>query len=166
MKPKIIRVPWEVIEDCCKIIAENIKGQDRNTLILGIKNGGVIPAMIVHKLLGTPYTFDIIEGYPRNAEYVYAKMNGYKNVLFIDDINDSGDTINNFGKLIKKACEMHPSFDPNFAFFTLFARKSSNAVSNSALVVDHENWFRFAWELQEQPKRNRDLLQCKFPRLG
>ncbi len=152
----VIKWTWKQVEAVCKSIAANLKGQ--HGLILGLQNGGVIPAMLVYKYLNSKDFFfstvdpNLITNNP--SSYLARIVGCMDNVIFIDDINDSGETINNIGEKFK---EFKVNY-PQFIFMTMIARNNSKAISYSPIVVDHNDWFKFPWELDSEPnKRTREV---------
>lgn len=157
----MIKWEWDQVESAVKVLADNLKGQ-KKLLILGIKNGGVIPAMLVVKSLNNPsIEFQAFDPKIDSPTYVYRRFKDYDKIIFIDDINDSGRTINSIGELFQKAFINVPHLEqPKILFMTLIARKTSQAPSYSAIIVDHQDWIVFPWESREEPEvRNRDILE-------
>jgi hypoxanthine phosphoribosyltransferase len=77
-----IYLSWNDIEDAVESLAHQIKQSDESIeAITGLPRGGLIPAVLLSHKLGLPYV---------NS---YNDFDGYENVLVVDDICDSGETL-------------------------------------------------------------------------
>ena len=117
--------------------------------IVGINRGGLTPALMLSHFMKLPmYTLDVRlrdgDGPESNtwmAEDAYGL--GYKNILIVDDINDTGDTFNyiikNFGKE-----------DGRVKFAALIHNTPSKAeVDYHGYIIDKSKnpaWIVFPWE--------------------
>ncbi len=125
-------------------IFDEIKNE---VLILGILRGGKVPAQLLSHKLEIPVDFVEPNTGIENLKYIIGKT---RFVLFVDDIIDSGATVNHFIKLMGKA---YPNMDePFFQFWSLIKRKSAKISGIIAGVeVDHDEWFVFDWEDKDEP---------------
>lgn len=159
---EIITWDWDQVETSAKAIALDILGSvehiDRVNIV-GIENGGIIPAMLVYKMLNcfskTTFIFKTLNPSLMTPESLKDTIDDNPLTLFIDDINDSGQTINSIGQALKNAFT-DPSNQPMIGFFTLVAKKKSNAAVATPVIMDTDDWIVFPWEYNEQAKRNRD----------
>lgn len=104
-------------------------------IILGITNGGIIPAKLLSRELG----LDVIQFVPvRDKTIVKAEMSALdskKRYLVIDDIYDTGDTC-------RKVAGALEGFNCDFCFCT--SRYESHGITGK--VLDHNKWIVFPWK--------------------
>lgn len=119
--------------------------------IVGIGRGGLTPAVFVSHALQVPMlSIDHSSQVPDFGHdlllKVAAMVAGGKAVLFIDDINDSGGTLNHFRKVLAE----HGAATPNARFAVLINNTSSQArVDYTVQTIDRQSdkrWFVFPWE--------------------
>jgi len=118
-------------------------------LIVGIKRGGVVPALHLSHELEKPMeviTWQTRDGdkQEHNQAIKQAVLEG-KHVVFVDDINDTGTSADQiiaaYGYDI---CE-----NPNITFATLIEKvTSTRRVDVCALRIDDPRWVIFPWEKQ------------------
>lgn len=155
---------WEQVTSACSNIADQLNHDNfKPDFIVGISRGGLIPATILSHLLNIPLRPLIVSLRDGNecvsdcglAEDAFGYSNGScnkelcKRILIIDDINDSGNTIN----WIKKdwANSVYGNnFDPfrdTVKIATLINKQTSNAVVDYASVhTVSTDWIIFPWE--------------------
>ena len=127
-------------------IVSHLKGENfRPDLIVGIKRGGLVPA--VH----LSHTFDVkMECVAWSTrDHVQREHNmvvsdavdkGY-NVVFVDDINDSGLTMSQLQKYYDS------NRGDNVKYVTLISKTTSEfTVDYTANIVDNDQWVQFFWE--------------------
>jgi uncharacterized protein len=127
---------WQEIERLVKEIALHVnKSGAKYDCILGIANGGIIPAKLLSRELG----LDAIQLVPvRNKNIVKAEMpalNINKRYLVIDDIYDTGDTYSKVAGALK-------DFRCDFCF--CMSRHKSRGITGE--VLNHNRWIVFPWE--------------------
>lgn len=132
-----ISCSWHEIESLVKDLALQIKKSGkRYDCILGITNGGIIPAKLLSRELG----IDAIQFIPvRNKAIIKSEMpilHPDKKYLVIDDIYDTGDTF-------CKAADALGGFSCDFSF--CMSRHEQDA-GLSPKVLNHEKWIVFPWE--------------------
>lgn len=92
---------WQFVENAIRSIDKQMKESGWvPDLIIGIANGGSIPATLLSKLTGIPcktYTVQLRDGEIQelmNADYLrFLLSKDQIKVLLVDDINDSGKTL-------------------------------------------------------------------------
>lgn len=92
---------WQFVENAIRSIDKQMKESGWvPDLIIGIANGGAIPATLLSKLTGIPcktYTVQLRDGEIQelmNADYLRFLLGKDQiKVLLVDDINDSGKTL-------------------------------------------------------------------------
>jgi hypothetical protein len=111
-----IYISWSDLEKLVEVLCEKIS-QEKYSSIYGIPRGGLIPAVLVSHKLGIPVVDKI-----------------YDNTIVIDDICDSGLTLNNKHKYTA----------------TLHYRKTSvYKPTYYASELDNDNWIVYPWEMYD-----------------
>jgi hypoxanthine phosphoribosyltransferase len=94
-----IHYDWTQIERWCQRIALDILKTDwRPNYIVGLTRGGLVPAVVISYLLDVPMNTlkvqlrDDSSDFEHNAWMPEDVVEG-KNILIVDDINDTGDTL-------------------------------------------------------------------------
>jgi hypothetical protein len=96
---KKIYKPWREIEANCMQLALNILKSDwRPDYIVGLTRGGLTPAVLLSHLLGVPmHTLKVqLRDGDKDCEincWIPEDVTKAKNVLIVDDINDTGETL-------------------------------------------------------------------------
>jgi len=115
------KISWSEIEKCCdKLVDEIVERHLDSSKInmYAIPRGGLIPAVIIsHKL---------------NMKMVQ-RPNRYS--IIIDDIEDSGKTLNKYRK--------------NYCSYVLFSKRMRSNDVFSAKYVKKNIWIKFPWENNE-----------------
>ena len=116
-------------------------------IIFSINRGGCIPGVYLSHLLSIPH--HVINVQLRDQKkninisnlLEFAKLE--KNILIVDDINDTGATFNFVKNSLAK-------YKGNFSYASLIENKSSNfKVDFKAKIIDKKinpNWIVFQWE--------------------
>lgn len=127
---------WFEIHYLVKEVAKKLEGK-KYDCILGIANGGIIPA----KLLAEELRMDAIHLVPvRNKTVLVSEMpmlERSKNYLVIDDIYDTGATH-------KKVAPALKGFKCDFAFCM---SRYEQSVGVYGRILNHNRWIVFPWEL-------------------
>jgi hypoxanthine phosphoribosyltransferase len=130
---------WDEVEYLVKIVAEKIRTSNKiYDIILGVTNGGVIPARLMARELNNDY----IQLIPVRQKKLYKEemptLFKSKKYLVIDEIYDTGD-------IYSKVHDTLKNFDCDFAF--LMSRYQVNF--NKACIgkiLNHNKWVVFPWE--------------------
>ena len=124
-------------------------------IIFSINRGGCIPGVYLSHLLNIPH--HVINVQLRDQKkninisnlLEFAKLE--KNILIVDDINDTGATFNFVKNSLAK-------YKGNFSYASLIENKSSNfKVDFKAKIIDKKinpNWIVFQWENLKQIELN------------
>ena len=130
---------WFEIQYLVKEIANKLSGK-RYDCILGISNGGVIPAKLLAEELG----MDMIQLIPvRKKEVVQSempKLDKKKKYLVIDDIYDTGSTYAKVAKALK-------GFRCDYAF----CMTRYDEIGVYGRILNHSRWIVFPWEANSKP---------------
>lgn len=130
---------WEEIELLTKIVTDKIRRSNkRYDAILGITNGGIIPA----RLMARELNIDYIQLIPVRHKKLYKEemplLLKDKKYLVIDEIYDTGDTF-------FKVYDALKIFDCDFAFLMSRYEHNSRGIYIGK-VLNHNNWIVFPWE--------------------
>ena len=133
---------WEEVELLTTVIADKLKKSNKKyDVILGITNGGIIPA----RLMALELNINRIQFIPIRNKMLQKdempKLLKDKKYLIVDDIYDTGNT---FCKVYDRIKE----FNCDFAF--LMCRYKQNSSILVGKILNHEKWIVFPWE-----RRNR-----------
>ncbi len=152
---KFMKVSWDNIEEDCIILYDKIRKNFKFDCIVAICRGGWIPARIISDLSGVKDVGNLrIESYDvynkneaRITQDISIDVKG-KNVLLVDDIADTGDSLmlaKNY--LIKK-------FPKNLMTATLHYKVTSKIRPDFfAEETDADTWIIYPWEKRETAKK-------------
>lgn len=147
LKNRIV-LDYDDVLTMCKHLAYHLETRHVD-LIVGIKRGGVVPALHLSHALEKP--MEVITWQTRdndikehNEVIKQAVLEG-KHVVFVDDINDTGMSA---GQIIT-AYGYDVVENPNITFAVMVEKVSSSRVVDvSALRIDDPRWVIFPWEKQ------------------
>lgn len=117
--------------------------------ILAVARGGSIIGTLLSYQLNIPIRYVGISSYDGDKKTnelrftQHAEIGDYKNILVVDDIIDSGDTIN----YIKNIIEFN-SFDKRFTYATMYAvAGNQDVVGFKVAIKQQDEWIEFPWEI-------------------
>jgi hypothetical protein len=168
---KKIYYTWHNIEKAVNdIVSQLYKDGWKPDYIVGISRGGLTPAVLLSHLLDIPmHTLDVQlrDGEPDNCEsncWMSEDAFGYteemKNILIINDINDSGNTINWIKWDWRSTClPNEPKWDTVWGKNVRFAAivnnlSSKETVNYSSIEINKQEndcWIVFPWEEWYKP---------------
>jgi hypoxanthine phosphoribosyltransferase len=129
---------WNDIENLVKKTSLKIKENNKKyDIIIGIKNGGIIPAKLISREL------DI-----NDIDFISVKMNQLfasnnfprnKKYLLIDEIYDTGKTFCTVNKFFN-------SFEYDYACLISRYRIIDNSKIITGEILNHNKWIVFPWE--------------------
>jgi uncharacterized protein len=133
---------WEEVELLTRTVADKIRNSNRRyDAILGITNGGIIPARLMARELGINHIQFIPVRNKKLHKEGMPPLSKSKKYLIVDEIYDTGNT---FSKVFDAVRE----FDCDFAF--LMRRFKDNngdgVVAYVGKVLNHNKWIVFPWE--------------------
>lgn len=141
LKNRII-LNYEDVLTMCHHLAYNLVTR-KPDLIVGVKRGGVVPALHLSHELDKP--MEVITWQTRDVQVqehnqvIKDAISDGKTVVFVDDINDTGTTI----KQLRDAYGDHK----NVLFATLVEKVASAQYTDvTALRIDDPRWVVFPWE--------------------
>lgn len=131
---------WDDIENLVKKTALKIKKNNKKyDLIIGIKNGGIIPALLISRELDiNDIEFISIN---RNKIFKFNKFHKNKKYLLIDEIYDTGKTFFIVNEYFKR-------FEYDYACLVSRYRIPDNNNNKivSGKILNHKKWIVFPWE--------------------
>lgn len=130
---------WDNIENLVKKTALKIKKNNKKyDLIIGIKNGGIIPAILISRELDiNDIEFITIR---KNKIFKFNKFHKDKKyLLIIDEIYDTGKTFSIVNKYFKR-------FEYDYACLISRYRIPDNNKIVTGKVLNHKRWIVFPWE--------------------
>jgi hypoxanthine phosphoribosyltransferase len=166
MSQNKLPLSWNQIEKYCTEISISIlKSGFKPDYVVGITRGGLVPAVLISHTLEVPmHTLQVQlrDGKPNDCEsncWMSEDAFGYaenaKNILVVDDINDSGDTINWIKWDWRGTCLPNdPKWDTVWGMNVRFATVVNNlgskeTVDYSAFEInktENDIWIDFPWE--------------------
>jgi len=125
VKTKIKRyISWEEVETLVNILHDNILESGKEfTHICGIPRGGLTPAIMLSHKMGIPY-HSLSERHPHNE------------TLFVDDICDSGETLQNLYEYYTAVLHYKPhtsKYEPRYY----------------ACKFESDDWIVYPWEAKD-----------------
>lgn len=131
---------WDNIENLVKKTALKIKKNNNKKydLIIGIKNGGIIPAILISRELDINHIeFITIR---KNKIFKFNKFHKDKKyLLIIDEIYDTGKTFSIVNEYFKR-------FEYDYACLISRYRIPDNNKIVTGKVLNHKRWIVFPWE--------------------
>lgn len=127
-------ITWETIDKAVLSLTNQIKESGVNyEVIYGLARGGLVPAVMLSHSLKVPIVL--------NMEEVWRLKVKGKDVLIVDDISDTGETLKYFK-------------DQNIDIATLYTRvhTTKTFARYNAFEVNHDNWLMFPWETLSSSK--------------
>lgn len=150
LKKEIIR--WHEIDDLhMKVVLDIYKSKWMPDYIVGIVRGGAIPGIMISHTMNIPFLpLDIrlrdgVTSNNKNWENFTANLDPLKKYLFVDDINDKGDTLKFI--LEKWYKDLKVSFNDRNKICTLYERYSTEIESDFVGKNYYDDcWLVFPWE--------------------
>ena len=130
---------WDNIENLVKKTTLKIKKNNKKyDLIIGIKNGGIIPAILISRELNiNDIEFITIR---KNKIFKFNKFHKDKKyLLIIDEIYDTGKTFSIVNEYFKR-------FEYDYACLISRYRIPDNNKIITGKVLNHKRWIVFPWE--------------------
>lgn len=148
----IDKISWTEINDLhLKVVLDIYKSKWIPDYIVGIVRGGAIPGIMISHTMDIPFIpldirlRDKVCNNDKNWNHFASNVDTSKKYLFVDDINDVGDTF----KLIleKWYKDLNVSFNDTNKICTLYERSSSKIESDYVgKLYYEEDWLLFPWE--------------------
>lgn len=161
------KISWPTVEDySLEIIRQISSSRWQPDYVVGITRGGLVPAMLISQWFDCPmHTLSVRlrdgeEDCETNcwmAEDAFGHASEPKNILIVDDINDSGATLNWIISDWRSSCLPNDSrwdsvWNNNVRFATLCDKMTSDFIYNVDYTAreissdDSDVWWVFPWE--------------------
>jgi len=150
-QPALHPIPYDDFVADVRAVGDLVRaGAWQPDFVVGIGRGGLVPAVYISHRLGLPMlSIDHSARVPGFAEELLGKVaqkSADTRLLFVDDINDSGGTLDEIRHLLtNNGCHVD-----NLRFATLLTNSRSRAsVDYWSRTIDRavdKRWFVFPWE--------------------
>lgn len=152
---KIWTLGWEQIEGLCKDVAHQVvQAELEVNMVVGLSRGGLIPATIIANILGVRRVGSYqlasyehgIQGAIQDLEdknHLVASIERAQNVLVVDDIVDSGSTLDYLrSRLWPQGCKIA------YAALTCKCHKAPEGSwpDFTGAQIHEPTWVEFPWE--------------------
>lgn len=153
---KKIFLSWDDIDNACFGIYRAIKGAEwAPDYVIGLTRGGLIPATILSHRFNCPlYPLKVSLRDFQDADFAITEKPRWmldqevKKVLIVDDINDSGNTINTIKKV------WSGDWHNNIRFAVIVNNTASEATVDYKDTIINKNkedvWIVYPWENQNE----------------
>ena len=142
-----ILITWKDFFEVQNSVIEQIKQSGKTyKYVVALACGGLFPAYFVAKALDIPVVTINLKSYTdkTSGDIKHVTVDGFadkiqnqSDAIIVDDIYDSGKTIQYIQKLY-----------PNVDTAITFARKPSNTATYVGKVLGHDEWLDFPWEVK------------------
>ena len=145
----------ELIEDLYIILKKIKESKWTPDIIIGPCRGSYIPGVMMSHKLNIPFygfMWQTRDGNIQNHNEIIAILNNNKdkNILVIDDINDSGTTLNGISKVINLYKENELNYENTIKYCVLFNKTQSNFKQVdyyvNELTLENNPWVEFPYE--------------------
>lgn len=147
------KVTWEQIEDLIVELEIQIKkSKKKYDLIIGINRGGLVPSVMMSHRLNVPHGVHTVHSYQGTEKKelktdLYISMIGlikaHHNILLVDDISDSGESL----KAALKSIRKKDSDAVNMDIATLHYKPKAIVKPNYfGKEIEDDVWVMYPWE--------------------
>jgi len=152
---KYRNVAWPEIETCVEAVGRAIRAaQFRPDCIVAILKGGMVPARLLSDFFGSIEIYPIrVKAYAGTRKLSRVRLEpfrypiGRKNVLLVDDIHDSGRTLQ---KVMRHLRRRRPRALRTATLF--YKHIAQHAPDFQACTVAPDVWVVFPWEKSEMSR--------------
>jgi len=129
----------DVKKHVSSIINQMVRANFKPDIVIGLSRGGIVPALLVSHYFNC-------ECYIRNKkESLFDVEFPQRNILVIDDINDSGNTLTAVNHELYQDLELR-----DIKYATLINNESSSFTVDFSGIdfnrLEQDDWFDFPWE--------------------
>lgn len=139
-------IDWEEYQSIYKSLISQI-GYEPPQCIVGLTRGGLVPAVQMSHQFNVPLfvlNISLRDGMVDDNDFDWGKLEGFSNILIVDDINDTGAT---FTQVLD---EVHDKLIVQPSFAALLSKRSSKfnpGLIGEVINKDKEDeWIIFPWE--------------------
>jgi len=137
-----------------KMIKEWVKREDHSPdVILSVNRGGLVPGVYLSHALNVPHYPIQYQSRDKDDQFltppIYNRSFKNKNIILVDDINDSGHTFTHIMGLLGSRMNLSPAnLNQHIKTVSLVERSGSKwAVDYSPWTLDTNDWVVFPWEI-------------------
>ena len=146
---KKVTVTWQGVEGMCHDILRQIQLDNwKPDYVVGLTHGGLVPANLISQYLNIP--METLQVRVHNgkesesnlwmSEDAYGYLDSPKQILIVNDINDTGDTLNWIKQDWEDGCLGHDErWDHVWNKSTRIATLYDNEVSKSELAINYSS---------------------------
>lgn len=148
-------ITWDEIHNYIKQ-SDVVKNNQDVDLVVAVGSGGMVPGVIIAKLLDKPVINVGLKTYNANLnEQTYLaqwyqkfdfKKSKHKKLLVVDDINDTGFTLATINSFLMSGFYT----EEDVKYFTVFSKPRSYFRCDSAVEVADDDWLVFPWEVNNE----------------
>ena len=122
-------------------------------LVVSIGSGGMVPGVIISKILNVPvvnigvksYSIDNTQTYKANFYQKFEfRSSRHKKILVVDDINDTGYTLASVNIYLMSTYLKETDVE----YLTIFSKQRTVFPCKSLQQVDNDTWIEFPWEVK------------------
>ena len=120
-------------------------------LVVSIGSGGMVPGVIISKILNVPvvnigvksYSIDNTQTYKAHFYQKFEfRSSRHKKILVVDDINDTGYTLASVNIYLMSTYLKETDVE----YLTIFSKQRTVFPCKSLQQVDNDTWIEFPWE--------------------
>ena len=160
--PNKTYLTWDDIKQDCKTLADNLSNE-KITCIIGIANGGMIPATLLAKYLKVDKLLSAnlksyVDNKPRDGEHSetdvvrlvtfpdFGTLRDEEKILVVDDLADTGMTLRKVKQIDNIVTWERPEQN-QWVYSTLYYKpKSTFMPHHTVREFDNNEWIVFPWE--------------------
>jgi hypoxanthine phosphoribosyltransferase len=155
MTKKLYYTFTDLKSDLSDIVNQMTSAGYRPDVVIGPGRGAYVPGVMLSHYYGVPFEgfkWQTRDGQDKDSAAVVSILSKYKrrNILFVDDVNDTGETLAGISSVIDEYKTVQPENPVNVRYVTLFNKESSKFkdVDYCArlLTPDHDPWIVFPYE--------------------
>ena len=133
---------WEEVELLTKTVSQNIQNLNKKyDIVLGITNGGIIPARLIARELDINHIQFISVRNKKLFKRELPPLFKHKKYLVVDDILDTG-------KIFSKVGNITRILNCDFAFLMSRYRYTGKLSLFIGELLNHNKWIVFPWEMK------------------
>jgi uncharacterized protein len=133
---------WEEVELLTKTVSQNIQNLNKKyDIVLGITNGGIIPARLIARELDINHIQFISVRNKKLFKRELPPLFKHKKYLVVDDILDTG-------KIFSKVRNITRILNCDFAFLMSRYRYTGKLSLFIGELLNHNKWIVFPWEMK------------------
>lgn len=145
-----LKMGWGDVDDAVDVLHDKLVHDfniNEPTIILGVKRGGLIPAVMLSHCLSSKLS--VIDYQTRDSDDVMPLFNKediekFTNIIVVDDLYDSGKTMDTIRDILEKTFPYH-----EIGYYVLVVNDDLEAdyITHPDLIIKPKSqWIVFPWE--------------------